>query len=195
MASASLSMDPRGGTRLPCSGCAQGSGLISSMGKAGASKDISQADVAEVPSKDSCLIEIDHVVDEPAPRPLITAVQAIAKGERGELAVQMLTETGIDVIVPWQAEHSIARWEGERGAKHRAKWQATAREAAKQSRRSWIPPIEPAVGTAAVADLIAERRHRAGAGRGSHHTPHLVGYLLGARRPPRHRPRRRAQRE
>ena len=111
--------------------------------------------VAEVPSKDSCLIEVDHVVDEPAPRPLITAVQGIAKGERGELAVQMLTETGIDVIVPWQAEHSIARWEGERGAKHRAKWQATAREAAKQSRRSWIPPIQPAVGTAAVANLIA----------------------------------------
>jgi 16S rRNA (uracil1498-N3)-methyltransferase len=111
--------------------------------------------IAEAPTTDSCEIEIDEVIDEPAARPAVTAVQAIAKGDRGERAVQMLTETGVDAIVPWQAEHSIARWEGERGAKHRAKWQAVAREAAKQSRRAWIPPVEAAVGSAAVADLIA----------------------------------------
>lgn len=111
--------------------------------------------VAEVAGKDACLVEIDQVIDEPVQRPAITVVQAIAKGDRGELATSMLTETGVDVIVPWQAENCVARWEGERGAKHHAKWQATAREAAKQSRRARIPSVEPAISAAAVADLIA----------------------------------------
>lgn len=105
--------------------------------------------------KDVCTITVGSVDDEPNPRPRITAIQAIAKGERGELAVQMLTEAGIDVIIPWQAENSVAKWEGDRAAKHHAKWQATARESAKQSRRARFPIIESPISTAAVADLIA----------------------------------------
>ena len=106
-------------------------------------------------TKDSCRVEIHTIEDEPEPRPRITAVQAIAKGDRGELAVQMLTEAGIDVIVPWQAENSVAKWDGERGVKHHAKWQATAREAAKQARRARVPIVESPISTAAVAELIA----------------------------------------
>ncbi|HEV8024750.1 MAG TPA: 16S rRNA (uracil(1498)-N(3))-methyltransferase [Candidatus Nanopelagicales bacterium] len=113
------------------------------------------ATTKDASTKDACVVLIEQVNDEPPARPAITAVQAIAKGDRGELAVQMLTEAGIDVIIPWQAEHSIAKWAGERGAKHLAKWQATAREAAKQSRRARVPTLEPAITTAAVADLIA----------------------------------------
>lgn len=105
-------------------------------------------------TKVTCSVEVHTIDDEPEPRPRITAVQAIAKGDRGELAVQMLTEAGIDVIIPWQAENSVAKWEGERGAKHHAKWQATAREAAKQARRTRVPMVESPVSTAAVADLI-----------------------------------------
>ena len=105
--------------------------------------------------KDSCTVRIDAVEHEPAPHPVITAVQAIAKGDRGELAVQMLTETGIDVIVPWRAAHCVVKWDDDRAAKNHAKWQATARESAKQSRRSRIPRVESLSSTAAVADLIA----------------------------------------
>ena len=100
-------------------------------------------------------MRIDAIESEPEPHPFITAVQAIAKGDRGELAVQMLTEAGIDAIVPWQAAHCVAKWDGDRAAKNHTKWQTTAREAAKQSRRSRIPRVESVSSTAAIADLIA----------------------------------------
>lgn len=86
----------------------------------------------------------------------VTAVQALAKGDRGELAVETMTELGIDRIVPWQASRSIVRWsEGERGAKQLSRWQSTAREASKQSRRFRVPTIEQVASTAGVCDLIA----------------------------------------
>lgn len=111
--------------------------------------------VAAISSKDSCDIVVEGINDEPMPKPMITAVQAIAKGDRGETAVQMMTEAGIDAVVPWQAEHSVAKWDQQKAARNREKWQATAREAAKQSRRSRIPSVDPVASSAAVADLIA----------------------------------------
>ncbi len=77
---------------------------------------------------------------EPAD-PRLVVVQGIAKGDRGELAVQAMTEVGVDEIVPWAASRSVAQWRGERGAKARAKWVSTAREAAKQARRAWLPEV------------------------------------------------------
>ena len=67
----------------------------------------------------------------------------------------MLTEVGVDRIVPWAASRSVAVWKGERAAKSHAKWQATAREAAKQSRRSWLPTVTPLASTADLAALVA----------------------------------------
>jgi 16S rRNA (uracil1498-N3)-methyltransferase len=90
------------------------------------------------------------------PAPAITVVQALPKGERGELAVEVLTEVGVDRIVPWAASRSVAVWKGERAAKSHARWQATAREAAKQSRRSWLPTVTSLASTADVAGLVAE---------------------------------------
>lgn len=71
----------------------------------------------------------------PAPDPKLTVVQALPKGDRGERAVQMLTEIGVDEVIPWAASRSIVQWKGPRGDKARAKWTATAREASKQARR------------------------------------------------------------
>jgi 16S rRNA (uracil1498-N3)-methyltransferase len=85
-----------------------------------------------------------RVVDRlfrPAHDPRLVVVQGIAKGDRGELAVQAMTETGVDEIVPWAASRSVAQWRGDRGVKARDKWAATAREAAKQARRPWLPAI------------------------------------------------------
>ena len=77
----------------------------------------------------------------PAPDPALAVVQAIPKGERGQLAVELMTEAGVDVIVPWAAERCVARWQGERGGRAVARWRSTAREAAKQARRGRVPEV------------------------------------------------------
>ncbi len=95
-----------------------------------------------------------HEVARESPR--LVVVQAIPKGDRGELAVETLTEVGADVIVPWAASRSVAVWRGERAAKSLAKWRSTAREAAKQSRRAWFPSVAEMVGTSDVVDLLRD---------------------------------------
>ena len=91
-----------------------------------------------------------------APAPRLVVVQAIPKRDRGELAVEMLTEIGADVIVPWAAARSVAVWRGERAAKSLTRWRSTAREAAKQSRRSWFPEVAEMAGTSGVLDLLRD---------------------------------------
>lgn len=101
-------------------------------------------------------VRVGTVAAADRPSPAFTVVQALPKGDRGELAVEVLTEVGVDVVVPWVASRSVAVWKGERAAKSHAKWQATAREAGKQSRRSWLPTVSPLASTEAVRDLVAE---------------------------------------
>jgi 16S rRNA (uracil1498-N3)-methyltransferase len=91
----------------------------------------------------------------PRPVPVLTVVQAIPKGDRGELAVEELTEVGVDRIVPWAAARCVPVWRGDRGERSLAKWRVTAREAAKQSRRAWIPEVTGPASAARVAQLIA----------------------------------------
>jgi 16S rRNA (uracil1498-N3)-methyltransferase len=100
-------------------------------------------------------LEVQELRMVPAPSPRLTVVQGLAKGERGETAVETMTEIGVDVIVPWSAGRSIVQWRGDRGAKSLAKWRATAREAAKQSRRAWWPQVAEPATTARVAKLLA----------------------------------------
>ncbi|WP_121256453.1 16S rRNA (uracil(1498)-N(3))-methyltransferase [Nocardioides ferulae] len=90
-----------------------------------------------------------------APAPEVVVVQALPKGDRGELAVEVLTEVGVARIVPWAAARSVAVWKGERAVKSLARWRATAREAAKQARRSWLPEVDPLAGTDDVVALLA----------------------------------------
>lgn len=90
---------------------------------------------------------------ETRPEPAITVIQAIPKGDRGELAVEEMTEVGVDRIVPWAAERSVPVWRDDRGA---ARWRATAREAAKQSRRAWIPEVTAPVAAAGAAGLVQQ---------------------------------------
>lgn len=99
-------------------------------------------------------VRVDDVLAAPTGPHRFVAVQALAKGERSELAVEMLTELGVDEIVPWQANRSIVRWQGERAEKARARWQSTAREAAKQSRSFRVPQIAPMVTTTQLAARV-----------------------------------------
>lgn len=99
-------------------------------------------------------VGVEEVAFSEPPSPSVTVVQALPKGERGELAVEVLTEIGAARIVPWAASRSVAVWKGERAEKSLAKWRATAREAAKQARRSWFPEVTQLATTAEVVALI-----------------------------------------
>lgn len=91
---------------------------------------------------------------EPPPDPAFVLVQALAKGDRDELAVEAATELGVDVVVPWQAQRSIVVWRGQRAAKSQARWRATVRSAVKQSRRARKPVVEDAVDSRGLARRI-----------------------------------------
>lgn len=106
--------------------------------------------------KDLVTLEVRAAYAVPAPQPRLAVVQALPKGDRGELAVELMTEVGVDVIVPWSAGRSITRWQGDRGERALARWRATAREASKQSRRPWLPEIPALATTAAVGKLVAD---------------------------------------
>ncbi len=92
---------------------------------------------------------------EPEPPCRLIVVQAIMKGDRGELAVELMTEVGVDEIVPWAAERCVARWRPDRQEKALSRWQSTAREAAKQSRRARFPVVAGQVQTAELRKRVA----------------------------------------
>ncbi|MBB5979517.1 16S rRNA (uracil(1498)-N(3))-methyltransferase [Kribbella solani] len=105
--------------------------------------------------KSGVTVAVDERGTTAAPDPRVVVVQALPKGERAELAVEMLTEVGADVIVPWNAERSQFRANPERVEKTLAKWRAWAFEAGKQSRRTWFAEVTPIASTAEVARLLA----------------------------------------
>lgn len=106
-------------------------------------------------------LRVREVVVEPAPAPRLVLVQALAKGDRDEMAIEAATEVGADGVVPWQAERSIVVWRGDRAAKSRARWLGTVRAAAKQARRAHVPGVDLALTTAA---LVRRAREVVGAG-------------------------------
>jgi 16S rRNA (uracil1498-N3)-methyltransferase len=90
--------------------------------------------------------------DRPAVR--LVLVQALAKGDRDELAIETATELGVDAVIPWQSERSIVRWKGDRAARAHAKWESSVAAAAKQARRAWIPEVRAAVETAGLSAAV-----------------------------------------
>jgi 16S rRNA (uracil1498-N3)-methyltransferase len=92
---------------------------------------------------------------EPRPDPALVVAQALPKGEHGPLAVDLMTEGGVDVIVPWAAQRCVTRWAGDRGDRALARWRAAAAQAAKQSRRAWLPEVTGPVTTAELARRVA----------------------------------------
>jgi 16S rRNA (uracil1498-N3)-methyltransferase len=85
------------------------------------------------------------------PEPEITIAFALVKGGRPELVVQKLTEIGVDRIVPFVAERSVVHWDDDKAARNHARLSTVAREAGMQSRRSWLPEVEPVALFAEVA--------------------------------------------
>ena len=108
------------------------------------------------PKRVAIAVSSRSFVERPARRILLA--QALAKGDRDELAVQAATELDIDGIIPWQATRSVSRWSGPKAAKGQARWQTIVREAAKQAHRAWIPTVDSVVSTSALAALGADAR-------------------------------------
>lgn len=115
--------------------------------------------VREVPAKDEVVVEVEAITVAPPPSPRVVVVQALPKGDRGELAVEMLTEVGVDVIVPWAASRCIAQWKGDKADKGVAKWRNAVLAAAKQSRRPRTPQVTDLAQTKDVLRLISEAPH------------------------------------
>jgi len=108
-------------------------------------------------------LELDVVerVEEPSSAVRLVLVQALAKGDRDELAIEAATEVGVDAVVPWQAKRSIVVWRGDRAARSRSRWLATVRTATKQARRAYVPAVDEAVG---LDGLVRRTARTVGAG-------------------------------
>ena len=102
-------------------------------------------------TRGALLDAVDEVLADGRRPVRLVVAQALAKGDRAELAVEMLTEVGVDEVAPWQASRSVARWSADRVERGLARWRSTAREAAKQSRRLRVPEVSAPVGTTALA--------------------------------------------
>ena len=105
------------------------------------------------------LVVDSDVCSEPAVTQPITVCFALTKSTKPEFVVQKLTEVGVDRIVPFTAERSVVRWDGDKTAARLQRWQVVAREASMQSRRVWLPEVAPvatfsqvAHGSAVLAD-------------------------------------------
>ena len=110
--------------------------------------------VAEL-SGSTLKLQVVEVIREDLPARQITLVQALAKGDRDELAIQAATELGVMGIIPWQASRSISRWDGPKISKGQARWQQIVSEAAKQSLRAYTPEVKNIVDTKELADLVS----------------------------------------
>ena len=114
--------------------------------------------VAEEVSPSRVEVRVAERIEHPAPTPRVVLVQALAKGDRDELAVQAACELGVDEIVPWQASRSVSRWEGPKAVKGRERWATIVREAAKQAHRAWVPAVASPVSTAQLRERAASQR-------------------------------------
>ncbi|MFI9813638.1 16S rRNA (uracil(1498)-N(3))-methyltransferase [Saccharothrix variisporea] len=104
--------------------------------------------------KDSLRLRVVERWVVPAPALRVVVAQALVKGDRGELAVELATEAGVDGVVPWKASRCVTKWDdGPRGAKALERWRATAREAAKQARRARVPEVADPVSTPGLVRL------------------------------------------
>ena len=101
-------------------------------------------------------VRVSARYDVPAQQPELVLVQALPKGDRGPLAVDLATELGVDRIVPWTAARCVTRWREDRVDKGLAKWRAAARAATKQSRRPRLPEVTEPMTTRQVCGMLAE---------------------------------------
>lgn len=116
------------------------------------------AGTVESASPQELILVVESSTETPAANPAIWLAQALAKGDRDELAVQAATELGVDGVIPWSAQRSIVKWEGAKVRKGHDRWSAIVREASKQSIRAWVPEVADLASTKVLRALAAEAR-------------------------------------
>ena len=99
-------------------------------------------------------VRISEVETVSQPALTFVLVQALAKGDRDELAVQAATELGVHGVIPWQANRSVSRWEGAKVSKQVSRWQSICDEACKQSLRASFPKVEQPIDSRELAAQI-----------------------------------------
>lgn len=107
-------------------------------------------------AKKALTLRVDHLEREDQSGVELLLIQALSTGGRDEMAIEMATEVGVDAVMPWQANRSEVRWKGEKAAKGMRKWESTLRSATKQSRRAFVPRLEEARSSVALAQWIAQ---------------------------------------
>ena len=103
--------------------------------------------------RDRVRVAVASRSQQPQPSPRLVVVQAVPKSDRVEITLELLTELGVAEIVPWRAARCVGQWKDDRSP---GKWRRTVAEAAKQSRRPWVPVVAEPASTAAVARRIAD---------------------------------------
>ena len=116
---------------------------------------VSVAGPVVVADRDELTVRVERVEHVPEASPRFVLVQALAKNDRDEQAIETATELGVDEVVPWQAQRSIVQWRGDRGEKAWRRWDHVLVAATKQSRRARRPVLVPAVTTAGLVERIA----------------------------------------
>ena len=101
-------------------------------------------------------LRLGAITLDPQPDSRFVLVQALAKGDRDEQAIEAATELGVDEVVPWQAQRSIVIWRDDRAAKSLRKWESIVLAAAKQSRRTRVPLVSDLANHRAVIQRIEE---------------------------------------
>jgi 16S rRNA (uracil1498-N3)-methyltransferase len=101
-------------------------------------------------------LRLQTITQEPQPDSRFVLVQALAKGDRDEQAIEAATEVGVDEVVPWQASRSVVIWRGERAARSLRKWESVVLAAAKQSRRARVPKVSELANQGAVIQRIEQ---------------------------------------
>jgi 16S rRNA (uracil1498-N3)-methyltransferase len=114
---------------------------------------IAEVEVLDI-NKRNIGCRILEVRDETRAKVVLTVIQALTKGDRARETIELLTEGGAELIIPWQAARSIGQWKDDKDAQ--GKWRSWAKEATKQSRRTWIPEILDLHTTAQVKRRIQD---------------------------------------
>ena len=101
---------------------------------------VGEVEVLALGPGDQVTVKVVDKKNKVKKKPKVAVAQALAKGERSDLAVESLTEVGVDEIIPWQANRCIVKWD-DKSEKGVEKWKQIARESSKQSRRAFFPEI------------------------------------------------------
>lgn len=106
------------------------------------------------PGRAHLLLDVVDAVREPRAVPQVTVAQALVKQDAAERALAAMTEVGVDTVVPWSAAHSVVSWDAAREQRGLRRWVTTVEQAAKQSRRAWVPDVTQVADLPALLDRV-----------------------------------------